>query len=356
MDDMNQASAIVDMFMQPVLYVKNSCITAANQAALLRQVIIGTDVSTYLISGQQAYADFTDGFLSLSMRIGEQTYIASVTPFQDGQLIYLRAERDTAEAKALALAAQNLSKPLTSVLHATENLFSSEALKDTEDLSDFSGSINRGLYQILRIIKNMEFSSCGPAFINFETVNIVAFFGELFQKATHSIEQAQRDLSWKLPDSPLFCLADTAQLERAIYNLLSNASKFSPAGSHIEAELKIIDTHFQFTLQNKLDSTQNSSLHNIFQRYLREPGLEDSRTGIGLGMSIVQTVAAYHGGCLLIDKPDMQTLRATLSVPIKNHENGFLRSTLKTLDYSGGYDRTLVELSEILPADMYKII
>ena len=354
MDLKIEPSAILDMLLQPAFYVENGTVVEANQAALLRQITIGADLSAHLISGQQAYTEFTDGFLSLSMRIADQAYIASITPFHNGQLIRLYNERDTAESRVLALAAQNLSKPLTSILHATENLFSSDALKGAEGVSDLSGSINHGLYQILRIIKNMEFSSCGPAFVNFETVNIVSVLRELLQKATCATEQSGKKLCWHLPETQLFCLADIAQLERAVFNLLSNAFKFSPADSQIDVELKIINDHIQFTVRNALDPSRSASLNNIFQRYLREPGLDDSLNGIGLGMSIVQTVAAYHSGCLLLDKPDVQTLRATLSMPVKNRENGVLHSPLMVLDYSGGYDRTLVELSDVLPSDMYK--
>ena len=41
---------------------------------------------------------------------------------------------------------------------------------------------------------------------------------------------------------------------------------------------------------------------SIFHRYLRQPGIEDSRFGLGLGIRMVHSAAQKHGGTLLISR------------------------------------------------------
>ena len=93
---------------------------------------------------------------------------------------------------------------------------------------------------------------------------------------------------------------------------------------------------------------------NLFSRYQREPSLEDSRWGIGLGLSIVRNTAIAHNGTLLLEStPTGQ--KFTITLAIEQSRDDIVRSpVLLPVDYTGGYDKALVELSEILPADLYK--
>ena len=93
---------------------------------------------------------------------------------------------------------------------------------------------------------------------------------------------------------------------------------------------------------------------SVFSRYLRQPALEDSRYGIGLGMVLIRTAAAHHGGTVLIDQPEGAGTRITMTMSIRQSKQATLRSNVLRVDYAGERDHGLIELSECLPTELYE--
>ena len=93
---------------------------------------------------------------------------------------------------------------------------------------------------------------------------------------------------------------------------------------------------------------------NLFRRYQREPGIEDSRYGLGLGLAIVRTAAANHGGTVLISNGREGGTRITMTLAIRQDDSTILRSPLLRPDYTGGFDHGLVELADCLNPEYYR--
>ena len=92
---------------------------------------------------------------------------------------------------------------------------------------------------------------------------------------------------------------------------------------------------------------------SLFHRYLRQPGIEDSRFGLGLGIRMVHSVALQHGGTLLVSQGENGGTRTVMTLAIRQREQTQMRSPVFPLDYSGGFDHTLVELADVLPAELF---
>ena len=92
---------------------------------------------------------------------------------------------------------------------------------------------------------------------------------------------------------------------------------------------------------------------SIFSRYLRSPGVEDGRYGIGLGMVLVRSTAALHGGTVLVEQPEDGGTRVTMTLQIRQDYSGTVRSNILKVDYAGERDHGLIEFSDTLPHTMY---
>ena len=152
---------------------------------------------------------------------------------------------------------------------------------------------------------------------------------------------------------PVFTSLDPEQLERAIWNILSNCIKFLPEGGTIRASLKRHGKLLHLTIADSGSGIAQEVRASLFRRYLRQPGIEDSRYGLGLGLSIVRTAAANHGGTVLISAAKNGGTRITMTIPIRQ-EGSSLHSPLLRPDYTGGFDHGLVELSDCLSSVFYK--
>lgn len=341
---------MLEQFQFPAFLVKDGIITQANRASLLRQIEIGSAVESIIKTGNREYADFSQGKLCLTLSVGNITYHTSVTKSGDFDLFCMESEYEGPELRALALAAQQLREPLSNAMLCTDNL-----LKDSPECQQQLQQINRSLYQLHRALSNMsdaaEYTKQRP--FKIETKDVCGVIEELMEKAAHLASEAGYTLTFKGLNKVICCPIDSEKLERGILNLISNAIKFS-SGSDINASLSCNKNRLYLTICNASEAIPADTRSNLFSRFLREPGIEDGRHGIGLGMTIVRSVAAGHGGTVLFEQTEENGIRFTLTLDIQQSSDVYVRSpVLLPTNYSGGYDPALVELSDILPPHLY---
>ena len=107
------------------------------------------------------------------------------------------------------------------------------------------------------------------------------------------------------------------------------------------------------TVQDSGNGIAQELRSNVHSRFRRQPGLEDTRFGIGLGMVMIRSAASAHGGTVLIDHPDGCGTRLTMSMAIRQDTDSVVRASTLQVDYAGERDHTLIELSDILPSFLY---
>ena len=351
----NDTIGMLDLMIRPGFCVKDNKIIRVNPAAESHQIKVGTPISKLLETGKKEYAEFTGGCLYLTLNIYDQPCGASVTRVEDFDVFLLEQDTEQAELQALALAARELRDPLTSIMTTTDILFPSA--QSDPAMREQMIRLNRGLYQMLRVIGNMSdagrFASGSAS--RMETVDITAVMGEIFQKAAVLAEQAGIGLTFTNLKRPVCILADRDILERGVLNLLSNALKFSPRGGTVTASLTKKAGLLILTVQDSGDGVPEHIKGSFFNRYLRQPAVEDSRHGLGLGMVLVRSAAARHGGTVLLDQPNGTGARITMTLAIRQNTDTVVQSHRLRIDYAGERDHSLIELSDILPAELYDI-
>ena len=354
MEPTNLSFPWLELIDRPAFCVKDGVITAVNSAAKHQLLQTGTDIHEIVSDHFSQYASFENGSLHLPITAGGVTRNATVTRTKEYDIFLLDPSADDAQLQALTLAAKQLRIPLTNIMLVADRLLSK---LDAEDASSQQQAnlMNQGLFQILRIISNMSdagaYQQQDQKYM--ETVNLTAVIDEVMEKIQTTLTGSPIQLHYTSLDPVVFGLANPEKIERAVYNLLSNAAKFTPPGGSITAELTANGNFLSFTVCN---TTADASIgQNFWNRYQREPAIEESRFGLGLGMTLVQAVAASHGGTVLIDHPASDKTRVTMTIAIQNNNSGNLHSPIMRIgDYAGGRDKSLLELSEFLPSTAYE--
>ena len=309
----------LNLIVSPCLCVKDGRILRCNAAAGRLMLPEGSEITPLLATGLEEYAAFQGGSLYLTLDISGTVFGAEVERRGEWDFFLLEGPEETRELRALALAAADLRQPLA---------------------------------QMLRVIGNMSAAAAGLS--HQELVEISAVFREIFEKARLLLDGIGLTISYHGPEHTLYCMADTQELERATLNLLSNAAKFTPKGGQITASLTRQGRMLRLCIQDSGTGIPDSIRGSVFRRYLRQPSVEDSRFGLGLGMVMVRSAASHHGGAVLLDHPPQGGTRVTITLAIRQDGGTQLRSPLLRIDYAGERDHALMELSDVLPAEYYK--
>lgn len=344
----------LELMDQPAFCVKDGAVAAVNSAAKQIMLQADMDIREIITHNWQAYEQLHNGTLFLNITAGGQAYNACVNRTEDYDVFVIDESEDDIQLQTFSLAAQQLRIPLSNMISVADTMFANLDRSDS-DVQQQTGQINRNLFQMMRIISNMSDVKAYKNTTDLEkqNVNFTALFDEIIEKIQTVSESTKKKISYTGLDFTVIGLANEEQIGRAVYNLLSNALKFSPADSAIDAKLSKSGNTLSFTVCNATEEPVSD--YAFWHRYHRKPSIEDTGFGLGLGMTLISSVACSHGGTILIDHPSAVETRITMTLPIVKSESNDVRSPIFRIgDYAGGWDKGLLELSEILPADSYK--
>ncbi len=348
MENKKQEITMLDLMQQPAFRVENGIIVQVNAAAAGYFIAPSQPVTSLLSHGMEDYAAFADGYLYLPLSIGGQPHSATVMKVDGGDIFVLESPQDPCQFQALALAAKELRIPLAGLITGLDRITSQDHTAQTQETA---AQLHRRIMQMHRIINNMSDCSNIASGDTAELVDLCRLLEEILSKSAHALQSAGITLNYSIPTQSIYTLANPQKLERAVYNLISNAAKFSPAGGLIQADVRRNGNRVAISIADQGCGISNRA--DIFTRYLRQPALEDSRNGIGLGMVLVRAAAIAHGGTVLIDQPENGGTRVTMTIAICESKNTHVRSPRIHFDYAGEQDHCLLELADVLPAQLY---
>lgn len=339
-------SQMLELIGHPAFCVDNGIITQVNTAAKQRMVEPGAEVITLISSGKEAYADFQEGCLYVTLEVCGSCWGASVTVMGGVHLFLLDQDNCPAALQALSLTALHLRKPLSEIMSAANML---------TDADENCSGIRHGTYKLLRMIHNMEdasrYMNGNVPMLQHDMGKVI---GDVIEKVTVLAQAAQITLHYKPLTATVISIAEPERLERAVYNLLSNALQTTPKGGCIHVSLTHKRNMLYFTVQDGGTGIPEQLRSTIFTSFMREPALHDGHFGLGLGMAVVRAAAACHDGAVLVEFPENQGARVTMTIPIRQKTENTVRTPTIMIDRFGGFDQALIELSDALPLSVFE--
>jgi PAS domain S-box-containing protein len=133
---------------------------------------------------------------------------------------------------------------------------------------------------------------------------------------------------------------DNVRLQQIVWNLLTNAVKFTPSGGRIDIRLEQIDNQAQITIIDTGKGISLDFLPHIFESFRQEDAsVTRKHGGLGLGMAIVYQLVKAHGGTVTADSPgEGKGATFTVRLPLLNvnsKENQSSPSPEQNLDLTG---------------------
>jgi len=113
---------------------------------------------------------------------------------------------------------------------------------------------------------------------------------------------------------------DRDAIEQAILNLLTNAMKYSDAGSDIHLALRMENGYALIEVSDHGVGIAAHEQERIFERFYRVPDSDgDTAGGTGLGLTLVQHIAVAHGGHVTVESEPQRGSTFTLHLPLEAH-------------------------------------
>jgi two-component system, OmpR family, sensor kinase len=253
--------------------------------------------------------------------------VAELARTLDGMLESLDIARSETEAtlsrqrQFVADASHELRTPLTSVLANLELL--EETLQG--DQRDAAASALRSSRRMRRLVADLLLLARadagrvvphGPTDLGQVLLDVA---GELEPIA----ERGDHELSFEL-GQPAVVTGSRDELHRLALNLIENAIRHTPAGTHVRASLAHGDGgEVVLTVMDDGPGIPEELRARLFERFVRGTGDGGgSGGGSGLGLSIVRAVARSHGGDVTVDSPPGGGARFVVRLPAAERHAG----------------------------------
>jgi signal transduction histidine kinase len=109
-------------------------------------------------------------------------------------------------------------------------------------------------------------------------------------------------------------MADEKRLRQALFNLMSNAIKFTPANGSVSLTARRVKSEVGISVTDTGIGIEAEQLKRVFEKF--ERGQSGTRsTGAGLGLSLVKSFIELHGGRVEIESVPQQGTTVTCWLP-----------------------------------------
>ncbi|HWA68685.1 MAG TPA: PAS-domain containing protein [Rhizomicrobium sp.] len=196
-----------------------------------------------------------------------------------------------------------LRTPLNTILGFSEHLASGAPGPLNPQQDEYVQAIVAGgntLKSLVNDILDLALVESGALRLELERIDLYALIHEVAAHAREWASKVGLTLQVDVAQNAGTFLADGRRLRQIIFNLLSNAFKFTPRGGDILLSAKIIGEDVQIAVADNGPGLSPEVKANVFERFSAK-GRSGQRAGAGLGLALVNRFLELHDGWVEIE-------------------------------------------------------
>lgn len=207
---------------------------------------------------------------------------------------------DDAKSNLVGTVSHELKTPLTSLRMAVYLLLEQQTGQLTPVQHELVEQVRDDTDRLLRILNDLLDLSrieSGVAAPHLRPVAVAGLLEAMAREVRPVVEAAGQTLIVQTTTEPVTVQVDEDRIRHVFINLLTNASKYSPAGSAITLYARSADEGFlRFGVLDNGPGIAESYQSRVFERFFRIPG--QTKKGAGLGLAICREIVVAHGGSI----------------------------------------------------------
>jgi two-component system, chemotaxis family, CheB/CheR fusion protein len=224
----------------------------------------------------------------------------------EAQQAKAEAERaNRSKDEFLATLSHEIRTPLSSMLMQAQLLRLGD--RDAAQVQRAAEGIERGTrlqVQLIDDLLDVSRITAGKLNIELKRVDLCAVVRAALESVNAPVQKKAIQLTMVLDERIQMVTGDPTRLQQIVTNLLANAIKFTPKAGQIRVELDRIDSWARLTVQDNGIGIEPDFLPSIFNRFAQEDGsIVRRHGGLGLGLAIVTSLVAAHGGTVRAESP-----------------------------------------------------
>jgi signal transduction histidine kinase/ActR/RegA family two-component response regulator len=268
------------------------------------------------------------------LRWAQELAIRAALAVENSRLFGEAQAVNRAKDEFLATLSHELRTPLNVILGNSEYLLSTLELEH-EDQEALSAIYRNAQLQTQLIADLLDVSSIITGKIRFQTQELSA--KELLLQTIENLRPTAEArgilLTAELALSPDRLAADGTRLQQILWNLISNALKFTPPGGRVLVRSSAHDGgRWLLEVEDTGMGIAHENLSSIFERFQQEDSSTTRRHGgLGLGLSIVKSLVELHGGFVYAESAGKgRGARFVVDIPIHHKAEMLERGAVPT--------------------------
>lgn len=186
--------------------------------------------------------------------------------------------------------------PLTLIISPLETMMQSQRYNPA-DRKQFE-IIHRNAERLLRMVNEiMDLRKIDNNKMQFnpENADIVAFLNEIYENFKILSEKRETELTFNSDFETLNINFDKEKIDKVMYNLLSNAFKFTPKNGKISLSIKNSDPNIAIIVKDSGCGIAQENINKIFDRFFQGNN-SDMQQGTGIGLWLTKRFVEMHNG------------------------------------------------------------
>ena len=205
------------------------------------------------------------------------------------------------KSQFLANMSHELRTPLNAILGFTQLLHEGEVGPLTDQQRDFLGNVLTSSRHLLRLINDvLDLAKVESGKLDFrpESIDLAQVTGEVGAILRTTASEKQVRVEMAIDPAIGRVVLDPARLKQVLYNYLSNALKFTPAGSVVTVRAVPEGADFfRIEVHDTGDGIQPEELPRLFVEFQQlDAGAAKKHAGTGLGLALTKRIVEAQGG------------------------------------------------------------
>ena len=215
------------------------------------------------------------------------------------------ADASRMKSEFLATMSHELRTPLNAIIGFSELLLDARICRIDDEPKEYARDIlasGRHLLDMINDILDLSKVEAGKMDLNLESAELGLVIHEAISMVVPLAERKRLTLQRPEADEEVMVRVDPVKVRQILYNLLSNAAKFTPEGGRIAVSWRVTGADLQLAVSDTGIGIAPEDQERIFQEFMQvDSSLGRRYAGTGLGLSLVRKFAAMHGGSVRVE-------------------------------------------------------